>query len=137
MGSENRNSTEEMNEYLNGLMTGKVKVEGVEGTVVRRLQEDDAEFKRLDGVISQLSQQLETAKIRAINFQGKREAYIQLLVDEEMERRKKKSFTDPTKIRIKGSILSEDEKNTLGNVLGMPVSEAQAVLANVSNRKEF
>lgn len=137
MGSENRNSTEEINEYLNSLMTGKVKAEGIEGNVVRRLQEYDAEFKRLDGIISQLSQQLETAKTRAINFQGKREAYIQLLVDEEMERRKRKSFTDPTKIQFKGAILSEDEKNTLGGVLGMPVTEARAVLANTDKRKEF
>jgi len=117
MGSENRNSTEEMNEHLNALMTGEVKVEGVEGTVVRRLQEDEAEFKRLDGIISQLSQQLESAKTRAISLQGKREAYIQLLVDEESARRK---ATEASKhaMRAKFEKLSHEEKKSLGDVLG-------------------
>jgi hypothetical protein len=135
MGSEDKN-TIEMNEYLNSIMTGKVKVEGIEGTVVRRLQEDGAEFQRLEGVISQLTQQLDSARLRSLNLQGRREAYIQLLVDEELERRKRKNVTDPTKIHLRGNILSEGERETLGDILGSNVTEARLVPAKVVKREE-
>lgn len=136
MGSDNKNSTEEMNEYLNSVMTGKVKVDGVEGTVVRRLQEDDSEFRRLNEIISQLTQQLESARLRSLNLQGRREAYVQLLVDEEMERRKKKNVVDPTKVQLRGGILSESEKETLGDLLGSPIKEARVVPAQVVKERE-
>jgi len=137
MGSEEQKLTTEMNEYLSRVIEGKVLVEGVEQTVVNRWKQDDSESKQLEQAVSQLTQQLDGVRLRLLHLQGKKEAYIQLLVDEELARKKKKNIADPTKIQIKGSILSEDEKNTLGDVLGMPIAEARVVPANMVKRKEF
>jgi hypothetical protein len=136
MGSEDQKVTADMNEYLNSVLTGKVKMEGIEGTVVRRLQEDDEESRRLESIISQLTQQLDSARLRSLNLQGRREAYIQLLVDEELDRRKRKSISDPTKVQLRGSVLSEEERSNLGDVLGMNINEAKVVPARMAEKKE-
>lgn len=120
MGNENT-ETQAMNEYLIQVLTGKVKVAGLEATVVLRMQEDEAESRQLDSVIAQLSQKLESAKLRMLNLQGRREAYIQLLADEEIARRKK---AEPAP-QSKGVSLSIEDREILSSALGAPISKAE------------
>lgn len=105
-------NNQEVNEYMDAVLTGKIKLEGLEAKVVSKLSEMSEEIGKLEKFVGQVSNQLEQAKIRLVNLNGRREGYAQLLVDEEVHRRQSvKEALSPIRAKV------VPQERPLGDVL--------------------
>lgn len=120
----------EAREYLENVMRGKTAVQGLERSVVQRLQQTNLESLRMEKEISSLSTAQEQAKRRLYELNGLREGYAQILIEAEDGRRDVKATTPMKAVpENKAHDLDDTECKVLSDLIGRKVDRAELHVA--------
>lgn len=121
---------QEANQYLTNVLEGKAQVEGLEKKIASMLLSSNQSGILLEKDIQNLSAALEEARLRLTLLNGRREGYAQILLDAEKERRE----TAKPKVVPKAHVLNQEERKSLGDILGQQVDAAEMIPAIPSKR---
>lgn len=106
-------NTREANDYIDSLIQGSVKTESeFEAGALNYLRKTVAEEREMKERADYLATELEAMRQKLQALTGRREAYLQILIDAEMKRRAKAQVTNR-------NILSREEKEALNTGSGV------------------